>query len=79
MRRRITEEKIRNYEKFLYEDEKAPATVKKYICDIGKLSEYAGDSEITKVLVREYKEHLMKIKNIKTGASILFWLPLTLF
>lgn len=34
--RRITEKKIRNYEMFLYDEEKAPATVKKYICDIGK-------------------------------------------
>lgn len=64
---------------FLYEEEKAPATVKKYICDIGKFREYAGDREITKMLVREYKEHLMEIKKYKDRSINSFLVSINAF
>ncbi len=65
MKRRITENRLKEYEEFLYEEEKSPATIKKYIGDIHKLMEYAKDGEITKKLMREYKQYLMEVKQYK--------------
>lgn len=56
----ITEDLILQYQKYLYEEEKAAATIKKYICDIRKLSDYISGREITKELMVRYKEELRK-------------------
>ena len=56
----ITEELLSQYQKYLYEEEKTTATIKKYICDLRKLSEYASGHEITKELMIGYKEDLRK-------------------
>lgn len=65
LKRRVTENRLKEYEEFLYEEEKSPATIKKYIGDIHKLMEYAKDREITKKVMREYKQYLMEVKQYK--------------
>lgn len=65
MKRMITEEKILQYQEYLYEEEKTTATIKKYICDLKKLMDYLSGREITKKLMIEYKEALRKEKGYR--------------
>ena len=65
MKRMITEEKILQYQDYLYEEEKTTATIKKYICDLKKLMDYLSGREITKKLMVEYKEALRKEKGYR--------------
>jgi hypothetical protein len=44
MERKITEELLEQYKVSLYEQEKSKATIQKYMCDLGKLVEYAGNN-----------------------------------
>lgn len=60
MQRVITEAMLEAYENYLYEDEKRPATIKKYLADIRKLQAYAGGKEISKKLLIEYKAHFQE-------------------
>jgi len=54
----LTEEKISEFEQFLLEEEKSGITIKKYVRDVRKLYEFAGDSELSKTLTVEYKSTL---------------------
>jgi len=56
----ITEELLLQYRDHLYKEEKAAATIKKYISDLRKLLVYASGREITKELMIEYKSDLQK-------------------
>lgn len=58
MRRYITEKNLKDYQKHLYEEEKSSATIQKYLCDLKKLQAYAGNRELTKKGMIEYKEML---------------------
>lgn len=65
MKRIITEQILLEYQEYLYEEEKAAATIKKYICDLEKLAKYAGGKEITKRMMVAYKEYLREEKKYK--------------
>lgn len=65
MERIITDELMMQYEEYLFEDEKRPATIKKYIGDIRKLQIYAAGRELTKKLMVEYKSYLMEERHYK--------------
>lgn len=67
----ITDELLLQYQKHLYEEEKTTATIKKYICDLRKLSDYASGQEITKELMIGYKEDLRKKYKITSINSFL--------
>lgn len=54
----ITNEKILEFRDSLIAEEKAGATVEKYLRDIRTFSEWLKDAELTKQKVIEYKEHL---------------------
>lgn len=56
----ITEEILLQYQKHLYEEEKAVSTINKYIRDLKKLLEYASGRNITKELMIAYKKDLRK-------------------
>lgn len=60
MKRVITDEKINDYESYLFCEEKSKATIEKYKRDLKKLKEYAKGQEITKELLIKYKEYLQK-------------------
>ena len=68
MKRQITDELLKDYEIFLYEQEKSKATIQKYMCDLRKLVAFSDGREITKLLVIEYKEHLRNKKKYKTSS-----------
>lgn len=66
MERKITEKLLREYGSYLYKEEKSTATINKYLSDLRKLMIYAGEQEITKELVIQYKEHLMNDRHYKS-------------
>ena len=51
MARIITNELLEAYEIHLYEEEKAVATIKKYICDLKKLQNFTQGREIDKSMM----------------------------
>ena len=59
-RRKITEEMILSYHRYLIRDEKSAVTVEKYIRDVRAFSVFASDCEITKDTVIEYKNGLLE-------------------
>lgn len=65
MKRIISGEMIEKYGDYLFEDEKRPATIRKYVSDIRKLQDYAGEREISKRLMIEYKTFLLEEKHYK--------------
>ena len=67
----LTEELLLQYQKHLYEEERATATIKKYICDLKKLKDYASGREITKELMVRYKEELRKKYKVTSINSFL--------
>lgn len=58
MEKIITKELLTQYEKHLKEEEKAEATIQKYIRDINKLAAYAGNTPVTKEVMLDYKTYL---------------------
>lgn len=58
MKKYITEKNLNAYREHLYEEEKSPATIRKYMCDLRKLSAYLGTQELTKKKMIAYKEML---------------------
>ncbi len=56
--RRITERLIQKYSEYLAEEEKATATAEKYLRDVRTFAVWAGEKDIDKNTVLEYKEHL---------------------
>ncbi len=64
----ITEQILDEYRKHLINEEKSMATVNKYICDIKKLMDFAGENEITKKLMFDFKEYLRVKKKYKLSS-----------
>lgn len=58
--RKITEEKIKKFRRNLYDEEKANATIEKYIRDIKMFTIWCGEKNINKELLLEYKKHLVE-------------------
>ena len=58
--KKITNELIKNFRRYLIEEEKATATVEKYIRDINVFADWLGDKALDKEMVLTYKENLTK-------------------
>ena len=54
----LTDELLDAFENELREQERAPATVEKYMRDLRAFGSYAGEGEITKQVVLDYKAYL---------------------
>lgn len=48
MKKIITKEMLQEYKDFLRQEEKSEATIRKYLCDLGKLVKFAAGREIDK-------------------------------
>ena len=55
---KITKELIKNFRRYLIEEEKAAATVEKYIRDINVFADWLGEKELDRETVLIYKENL---------------------
>lgn len=58
--KKITNELIKNFRRYLIEEEKAAATIEKYIRDINVFADWLGDKALDKETVLTYKENLTK-------------------
>lgn len=58
--KKITKELIKKFRRYLIEEEKAAATVEKYIRDINVFADWLGEKELNKETVLTYKENLIK-------------------
>lgn len=56
--KKITNELIKKFRRYLIEEEKAAATVEKYIRDINVFADWLGEKELDKETVLIYKENL---------------------
>ncbi len=68
MERRITQKKLQRFMEYLYEEEKSPATVQKYMRDITKLMEFARGQNLDKRKIIEYKEMLRDSKKYQLSS-----------
>jgi site-specific recombinase XerD len=64
----ITQESIQLFITHLYEEEKAPATIQKYTCDLEKLRRYAAGRKLDKALLIAYKEKLLTEDHYQTSS-----------
>lgn len=70
-KRIITNQTINSFKNHLIENEKASATIEKYMRDIHLFVEYATDKPLDKPLVLEYKISLEQIYAIRSANSML--------
>ncbi|MBR2010883.1 MAG: tyrosine-type recombinase/integrase [Clostridia bacterium] len=56
----MKKEDVTRFEAYLAQEEKATATIKKYLRDVVEFYRFMGDRTLTKELVLAYKEHLTK-------------------
>lgn len=68
---KITSDHLREFERYLTEEEKSPATQKKYMRDVRHFVEFAGDRDVDKSMVMAYKSDLTKKYAIRSANSML--------
>lgn len=68
MKRYITEKDLSKYQEYLYEEEKSPATISKYLSDLQKLMDFLREREVTKKEIIEYKEMLKGSKKYQLSS-----------
>lgn len=56
----LTEEMLDRFESYLIEEEHEKATIKKYVSDVRAFAAWAGKQCISKVIVTEWKEQLLR-------------------
>ena len=67
----ITEEKVKAFEKHLYLNEKAAATVEKYTLAVKRLAEFLCDAEVSKARLLKYRQKLQeKLKAQTVNAAL---------
>lgn len=67
-KRIITQDRLKNFEKILYKDEKSQATIEKYLRDVRRLENYLNGRELTKEILVQYKEDLQCCGNYKIAS-----------
>lgn len=66
--RKLTGAGIKQYEQFLYEQEKSQATIQKYVHDLRAAERYFDGADLTKSLLIEWKYHLSE-KYVATSVN----------
>ena len=70
MKRTITNSRMAAYRSFLYLDEKSKNTIDKYMRDIRRFRDFAGNREIDKRIVKEYKSLLHERYQVTSANSM---------
>lgn len=68
---KITSDHLREFERYLVEEEKSPATQEKYMRDVRRFVEFAGERDVDKSVVMEYKLELTKKYAVRSANSML--------
>lgn len=71
MSRIITFEMIRNFENYLYSDEKSDNTIEKYMRDVRTFRSFANGQKINKALVIEYKNKIAETHATASANSMI--------
>lgn len=71
IRRMLTEERIKEFENNLVENERSRATIEKYMRDIRCFFNFVGDRILDKTLVLQYKEKLVEEYALTSANSML--------
>lgn len=67
----VTQQAIQGFAHYLTENERAEATTRKYIRDVGRFAAYAAGRRVDKELVLRYKEQLEQHYTIRSANSML--------
>ena len=67
----ITDSEVLNFQEYLLYEEKAAATVEKYIRDIKAFMGWLSGRELDKKTVLAYKEHLREIYSVSSVNSVI--------
>ena len=78
MKKQLRPESLKLYEQFLVEEEKASATISKYIRDVKAFYEWLEDKELSKENLKEYKAWLLDHFKISSANSMIISLNLYL-
>lgn len=68
---RITKEIQGKFKAYLKEVERSARTVEKYTCDVRRLARYAGDNELTKNIIIQFKDNLCREMSPVSANSVL--------
>ena len=71
MEHRIDRNTMNRFNEKMLQNERAEATIEKYMRDLEKLRVFAGDEPVTKTLVIRFKQHLMARYAVSSVNSIL--------
>lgn len=66
MEHQITETNIRDFQKYLYEEECCEGTIKKYIRDVRSFQRWTADQAIQKETAARWKNHLLEAGYVST-------------
>ena len=66
---KVEEADIEAFREMLYAEEMSGNTMEKYVRDVRRFAEYAGDKEITKALTLEYKAYLLENFSVRSVNS----------
>lgn len=75
----ITDDLLKQYRTYLYQEEKSKATIEKYLCDLKKFQKYAAKQEVTKALTMAYKEYLVNLQQYEISSINSFLVALNRF
>ena len=64
-------EQLQQFSRTLYADEKSPATIRKYLHDVGAFFRYAQEQSVTKELVVSYKVRLLEEYAVTSANTML--------
>ena len=67
----LTDQKIRSFQAYLTENEKAGSTVRKYVHDLRCFAEFVGSQTLSKALVLAYKARLADRYAVRSANSML--------
>ena len=67
----ITNQTINAFERYLIENEKAQATIQKYIHDVRSFAEYIADQTLSKTIILKYKEMLEETYTVRSANSMI--------
>lgn len=68
---KITENQLKDFEKFLFENERSTATIQKYLHDVRHFADFANGKSVTKDTVLSYKEKLAETHALTSANSML--------
>lgn len=69
--KRTIEEDLKQFENFLYEEEKSENTIKKYVHDVNVFLQFAEEREITKAVIMLYKQKLSETYAVASANSMI--------